>query len=627
MSKKRSAYISDDPSLLEEWDFSKNTDKTPQTTTKHSNKHVWWTCQRGHSYQSPPGRRAMGEGCPYCSGRLATEGENDLATVRPEIAAQWNYPKNYPLLPTQVKPQSGKSVWWVCEKGHEYKDTLAHRFAGRGCPYCSNRRVLAGFNDLATVRPDLVPEWHPTKNGDLLPSMVVAGSHLRAWWLCSACGHEWSTQIMKRLGCPKCSQKRTTSFPEQAIFFYISQSYPDSVNGYKFKGIEFDVYIPSLSTAIEYDGVFYHKARRVVDKDLKKDEMCKQNNISLIRFRDPKLPKTPYAHIIECVDSYRDDNLQNALLELFDYLNPSCLPDINIKRDGAEILAKSQQYHLQDNISVLFPEISAQWHYEKNYPLTPNYFTPRSSRKVWWKCEKGHEWQAVIGSRITCGCPFCSGHRALQGENDLATVKPEIAAEWNFEKNHPLTPQNVTAFSNRRVWWKCSDCGYEWQTSPANRDNALCRKCNVKLSGLKIRAKAAENNSLCERFPEIAAQWHPTKNGFLTAQDFSASSCFSPWWICEKGHEWQSIIGNRTKDHLGCPYCGNQKVLPGFNDLKSQFPDIAKDWHPTKNENSTPENFTPGSSKKIWWVCENGHEYLCTIRERVRGRGCPVCKK
>ncbi|MBQ8741895.1 MAG: zinc-ribbon domain-containing protein [Clostridia bacterium] len=624
--KQEKEYISDNTQLMQEWDYSKNQGLTPTSVAKYSNKKMWWICPKGHSYQSPAARRASGVGCPYCSGRLVIEGENDLATLRPDLAKQWNFEKNHPLLPSQIKPRSGKKVWWICDKGHEYEDTVTHRTGGRGCPYCSNKRVLKGYNDFETVYPEFAKEWHPTKNGDLMPHMIVAGSHLRVWWQCAACGNEWETAAMKRLGCPACSAKRTTSFPEQAIFFYIKQVYPDAINNYKFEGVEFDIYIPSVNTAIEYDGVFYHKNVRVINKDFNKDNLCKQNGITLFRFRDPKLPKTDYATVIVCTDSYRDEEFENAIKELFGYLKPTVMPNISLEDDKAIILKRSQQHRKENNLISLFPAIAAQWNYEKNAPLTPQYFPPKSNRKVWWKCENGHEWETTIGSRTAgTGCPFCSGNRMLVGENDLVTLRPDIAAEWNYEKNGELLPEQVSVFSNKRVWWKCSGCGFEWITSPGNRDDVLCKKCKSKLLGEKRSRVAAEKNPLCEKYPEIAAQWHPTKNGNLTAKDISCSSGLRAWWICSKGHEWQSYVSNRTKDNLGCPYCGNQKILPGFNDLKSQFPNLAKEWHPTKNELLFPEQVFPKSSKKVWWICQNGHEWEATIGSRTAGTDCPFC--
>ena len=94
-------------------------------------------------------------------------------------------------LPTQVISGTRRKVWWRCPKGHSYRAVIAQRVQrGGGCPYCANRKVLPGFNDLATAAPLVAKQWHETLNGALTPEMVTAGSHKKVWWQCS-CGHVW----------------------------------------------------------------------------------------------------------------------------------------------------------------------------------------------------------------------------------------------------------------------------------------------------------------------------------------------------------------------------------------------------------------------------------------------------
>lgn len=136
-------------------------------------------------------------------------GENDLATVAPLIAAEWNYEKNGDLTPSQIARASGKEVWWKCEKGHEYQMRVLNRTAqGQGCPYCSGKRVLPGYNDLLTTNPTLAAEWNYEKNNGKTPRDYTKGSHFKAWWLCEKCGYEWSASIHSRDAgnrCPVCS--------------------------------------------------------------------------------------------------------------------------------------------------------------------------------------------------------------------------------------------------------------------------------------------------------------------------------------------------------------------------------------------------------------------------------------
>jgi hypothetical protein len=130
-------------------------------------------------------------------------------------------------------------------------------------------------------------------------------------------------------------------------------------------------------------------------------------------------------------------------------------------------------------------------------------------------------------------------------------------------------------------------------------------------------------NSLAERDPEVAEQWHPTKNKPLLPLNFAARSIYKAWWICEKGHEWEATISNRTGNKRGCPYCAGRYATDGTC-LQTTRPDLAKLFHPTKNGNLTPLNVTAGSGKKLWWRCEQGHEWQA-VGYSMRNRTCPQC--
>lgn len=155
-------------------------------------------------------RTTTDKGCPVCTGKLVASGVNDLATLEPEIAAQWHPSKNGDLTPDKVTVFCNKKVWWICEKGHEYMASVSHRTkSGSGCPYCKGKKVLAGFNDLATTEPELSKEWHPELNGDLTPQTVSSGSNRRVWWQCAE-GHIWNAVVYsrtarRRTGCPACA--------------------------------------------------------------------------------------------------------------------------------------------------------------------------------------------------------------------------------------------------------------------------------------------------------------------------------------------------------------------------------------------------------------------------------------
>lgn len=132
-----------------------------------------------------------------------------LQHLFPSLAQEWNYNRNERLNPTMFTAHSNVEVWWLCSNGHEWKSSIDARVRGNGCPYCSNRLVLSGYNDLAHKRPDLMAEWDYSQN-EISPSSVLPGSGKKAWWICSSCGNRWFAEISSRNkghGCPICSRK------------------------------------------------------------------------------------------------------------------------------------------------------------------------------------------------------------------------------------------------------------------------------------------------------------------------------------------------------------------------------------------------------------------------------------
>ena len=271
------------------------------------------------------------------------------------------------------------------------------------------------------------------------------------------------------------------------------------------------------------------------------------------------------------------------------------------------------------------PAQSAEWHKSRNGALSPNDVTPGSHRKVWWQCDKGHSWEAPVyyvaisGS----GCPYCRGLRAIPGETDLASQFPEVAKLWDAERNAPLTPQDVTPGSKAKVWWQCQNA-HRWQAAifSITMNRSSCPYC----SGLKA---VSGETDLATLYPEVAAQWDFEKNPALDVRSISPFSHEKVWWQCDKGHSWQAAPYSRTKKKgSGCPYCTGKKVLAGYNDLATLWPELAKEWDPLLNGDLTPADVSPGSNKKVWWRCSYEHIWQTAVYARTRkhkGTGCPIC--
>ncbi len=547
MAEKK--YIIDNAELMAEWNWERNTNFDPSQLTLGSEKKVWWKCVKAHEWQATIGSRNGGRGCPYCSGRYVIKGENDLETVNPTVANEWNYEKNNGLSPTDVMPNSNKKAWWKCSNGHEWQATINSRNNGIGCPYCSRRYAVKGVNDLQTINPALASEWYYEKNNGLTPMDVMPNSDKKVWWKCQK-GHKWKATIGSRnagRGCPVCHSEQNTSFPEYAIVFYLKKYGLETIHSYKEKGYELDVYIPFKKIAIEYDGYLWHKNK--MEQDLRKNYKCVEDGIKLYRIREglPSLNDSSIDYVVQ----RNQEDLAKILKLLLSEITENIV-DVDLKRDNTAI--ENLREYTEKEISLLFsnPKIAKEWNYEKNGNLRPEHFSANSHKKVWWKCPKEHEWQSTIKDRNNGnGCPYCSSKIILKGYNDLQTVNPILAKEWNYEKNDGLTPVDVMPNSNKKVWWKCPK-GHEWQASIADRNRG--RGCPYCIGKKVLKGY----NDLQTVNPTLAKEWNYEKNKGITPKEVMPNSHKKVWWKCSEGHEWKAVIGNRNKGN-GCPYCASYK--------------------------------------------------------------------
>ena len=209
-----------------------------------------------------------------------------------------------------------------------------------------------------------------------------------------------------------------------------------------------------------------------------------------------------------------------------------------------------------------FPETAAEWHPTLNGDLTPDQVGYASNRRAWWLCSTcAHEWSAVINSRGQgAGCPECE-RRATGQENakpkpgrSLAERFPELAGEWHNERNDPLRPNRFQAKARGEFGGVVEPAPMSGRRPYTAAPTAADANIAPQFFPRPFTACPSAGQSLAERDPEIAAQWHSTLNGSLTAADVTWSSGKSALWQCEQGHSWQATVHNRVKAR-GCPQC------------------------------------------------------------------------
>ena len=617
------------PRVADEWHPTKNEELKPEEFASRSGKKVWWLCPKGHSYyseiQSRTGKNKSG--CPYCSGNKVSD-DNNLNHLFPKVASEWHPTKNGVLKPEDFTHGSGQKVWWLCPKGHEYDSMIAARTGinPTGCPYCSNQKV-GEDNNLLSLFPKIADEWHPTKNGELKPDEVTYGSKKKVWWLCPK-GHEYDSVIAPRTskrqqGCPYCSKQ--SSSPELRILSEFRFIFDDVKTRHKIEGVEIDVYVPKLNLAIEYDGSHFHQGKE--QKDLEKNKFLQKRNIEVFRVRCRPLTKITENDLIVENDHLSKSDLNRVFKNIYSFADSDGKEKINEYLDSDHFLNENlfRKYlsYLpsplpENSLTTKFPNLVIEWDFDKNHPLIPDQFSEGSHNIVWWLCPKGHSYDVEIKSRtrkdrIPQGCPYCSNRRANDG-NNLLSLFPKVADEWHPTKNGSSRPEEFTYGSKKKVWWLCPK-GHSYDSvihSRTRKKPTGCQKCK----------------NLDSLFPSVSSEWHPTKNGDSKPEEFAGSSGKKVWWLCPKGHEYDSTISGRTRkgQSRGCPYCSGHKVGED-NNLKFLFQKIAKEWHPTKNGSSRPEEFSSCSHKKVWWLCPKGHDYDSRISHRTRKKptGCPHC--
>jgi len=234
------------------------------------------------------------------------------------------------------------------------------------------------------------------------------------------------------------------------------------------------------------------------------------------------------------------------------YKSWDCMNDLTVINSC--VYCSNRKAGISNCVATLKPYLIEEWHYYKNDNYTLWDFTCGMDYEAWWQCKNNpkHTWQASIKNRTNnnSGCPYCSGLYAST-DNNLLLANPELCEEWDYKKNDKL-PEEYTPGSGESVWWICKKCNNNWNAIISSRSVGNgCPYCAGKIATL--------DNCLATKRPDLIEEWHPILNGDLTPYDITYGSGTEVWWICDKGHEWEAKIGNRTANNQGCPRCKSSK--------------------------------------------------------------------
>lgn len=527
-----------------------------------------------------------------------------LSETHPELLLEWHPSRNQPLSPDSITQNSHLKVWWQClaNPEHVYQRSIAGKTKlDAPCPYCK-----LSHNSFAARHPDLCDQWHPKLNGKLTPQDVHAGSARKVWWQCPRnTEHVYESSVYARgtgSGCHFCNWiKRDSQRNLKARDPELAREWHPKKNG-----------------ALRPEDVAFSSKRKVW-------WLCRQDR----------------THEWEAAIGNRTSPYLRAGCP---FCSGSFLSQTNRLSDNCPEIAG--EWHPTKN-RMLWPRIEGSWRpdqnrrvppqqREKNRRLQPSDVATTSHEYAWWRCKKGHEWQAMVADRVRyqSGCPYCTNQKVC-GDNNLQSLYPKLEKIWHPTRNLPLQMKDVVPGSGQVVWWRCAKAhDHVWQ-APVGKV-VQTRKANHSGCPFCIGKKICPSNSLRNGCPEAAAFWHPTKNR-LAPESVHFGSNSRAWWLCGSHHSFKAIISQVTRSvkkrgRPPCPYCSGRRASPEDN-LAVRYPAIAKLWwHKELNLPLRPEDIRHGSGKTYWWRCTNfkEHTWQARVIDVVRAhRGgylhCPRC--
>lgn len=577
MIKPEDSIAVTNPDIASEWNFEKNrgsTNKkgedisTPDKVTRNSGQKVWWLCKLGHEWVSSINNRCgtNTNGCPYCSGRLAILGKTDLGTTHPDLVKEWDYEKNAPLTPEMVTAGSERKAWWTGSCGHSWQATIGNRAKTNGthCPYCAGKTVLKGFNDLYTVNPRLAEEWNYEKNKTLKTKR----------------GDDISTP------------DKVVHSSNYKVWWKcrFGHEWQDTIN-HRDRNRNCP-YCTGSQTSMPEQGIAFYLA-----------QICNIEQRIKIDGKEIDVYLPEYMIGIEYDGKYYHKNKEKDDRKKTVFFESLGIKIIRIIESNDNRCSDNYIYFKEDAMGANY-----EWALQTMANLLYLYTNNNSFGSLDISIKRDN---TLIRERFD----YTEKDRSLQ------KLYPDIASEWNSERNGNLKPDMFAGSSNQVVWWRCS-LGHEWKSTINNRTGAHqngCPYCSNKkvLSGF---------NDLATTNPMLASEWNYEKNGDLHPSEVLPKTNKTVWWKCSNRHEWKASINARAYG-IGCPYCSGRYAISGENDLQTRFPAIAAEWNYEKNGDLDPTNVTAYSHIKVWWKCSVGHEWESMISNRTgtNQNGCPYC--
>lgn len=661
-ASNKAPYISEIPELMNMWSIEGNPLGLASTTRANSLQvEATWICSIcGTKFSRIVGN--VYHGSIYCHTCTSNKNVQDYIDRRikevgsfednyPNLASCWDYEENEKhkingrYLPSHYLSHSNEEVYWKCNIcNYTWQQSINARVLAKfSCPECykkDNSKLRFGAEPISVTHPYLLKIWD--KDNTILPEDITAHDSIHEIkWVCPK-GHKWkqiaSYMVNTTSDCPCCKKEAQTSFPEQAVLFYLKKEIR-AMGQYKFDGLSgcIDIFVPDLNVAIEYDGMYPHKGKELSDK--KKTDFLLSKGVRVIRIIESNMCDVQNDNIFIIKDK-NNKYLPTAISVLSRLLQ---LPDIEVDLIADEIAIMEQYKTMirENSIAVKYPHLLEEWDYEENRALDPYCFAQGSNASVWWKCKNNpqHKWKASISSRRKTGCPYCAGVKFFPGENDFATKRPDLLLEWDYENNKGILPDSIAFGDKREVNWICSVCGHKWPAPLSSRsvNNCGCPECaKKKRTATRHKTLVTKHGSLAENYPELMKDWDWDKNQNIDPYSIPSRISTQVYWKCHIcQYEWSKSPDQRIGKHLGCPVCSKKeqartrrlKLVEEQGSIVTTHPHLLLDWNGSINQ-IPPEELVAGSHERVNWKCHFcDHEWPTSVYKRaVLGHRCPKCK-
>lgn len=349
---------------------------------------------------------------------------------------------NSPLTPEHVRILSFKRVIWningnrlefsVYEMVHALKSHLYGRKIEQ--------------DSLIKDNPDLCKEWAYELN-EFGPEYYTRRTHCEVFWRCSEHGTyslpiDWRNRVNGR-GCPLCRTKQS-SYPEQALFTYLSNTFKDTLSRFKIDGYEYDIYIPSIKLAIEYDGYPWHSGK--IGMHTLKKHLADNNGITLLNiaeYKEGKLDKVKSDYIINNVSYYKPTYTYDNFTEIIDNLRKYILVSYSI--DCGEFNISIQKEAKTRSKKRVQPENSAL----ADKPWLVEFVDESDRYKLDYLSKAG------ATEEVKIVCPECGefiGKRTMHTINSQFVGCGRCGYKGNIPKEHldKVTKKNDNSNKNRK---------------------------------------------------------------------------------------------------------------------------------------------------------------------------------